>query len=83
MPFCKTISTRFSFTGRTRRLCFFLCRRNLKLEKAVADFQVKRAVYINDYLYIIGEDKLQVFDENNWEQINTWIYSLISNATTF
>jgi inhibitor of cysteine peptidase len=41
----------------------------LSLKKAVSDYQVKRAVYIGDYLYIIGENKISVLDENNWEKV--------------
>jgi len=41
----------------------------LKLEKTAADIQAKRAVYINDFLYVIGEDKLVVLDERNWERV--------------
>lgn len=43
---------------------------NLKLAKAVSDIQAKRAVYINDFLYIIGENKLVVLDENSWEKVS-------------
>jgi len=42
----------------------------LKLEKAISERQVKRALYLDDYLYIIGEEELVVLDENNWEEVN-------------
>ncbi len=42
---------------------------NLNLVKTVADLQAKRAVYINDYLYVIGENGLVVLDERNWEKV--------------
>jgi inhibitor of cysteine peptidase len=42
----------------------------LKLVKAISDFAVHRAVYINDYLYVIGDNNLSVFSESNWEKIN-------------
>jgi len=42
---------------------------NLQLEKAVAGVDAKRAIYINDYLYIIGDDEIVVLDENTWERI--------------
>ena len=42
----------------------------LKLERAVSGIAAKRAIYINDYLYIVGEDKIIVLDETNWEEIN-------------
>lgn len=42
---------------------------NLQLKKAISDYQVKRAVYIDDYLYLISESKITVFDEKTWEKI--------------
>ncbi len=39
----------------------------IKLVKAVEGFAV-RAIYIDDYLYIIG-DKIVVLDENTWEKV--------------
>jgi len=42
----------------------------LKLTKAVADISARRAIYINDYMYIIGDNKLVVLNEVDWEQIN-------------
>ncbi|HAI74031.1 MAG TPA: hypothetical protein DCS28_03400 [Candidatus Moranbacteria bacterium] len=42
----------------------------LKLKKAVEQNFVKRAIYINDYLYIIGEDKITVLNETDWEKIS-------------
>ena len=38
------------------------------LKKAVSEIAAQRAVYINDYLYIIGQDKIAVIDENSWER---------------
>lgn len=43
----------------------------LKLERAVSDIQAKRAIYINDYLYIIGDNKIIVLNELDWEKVNT------------
>ncbi len=42
----------------------------LTLEKTVSQVSAKRAIYINDYLYIIGEDKISVLDESDWKKIN-------------
>ena len=42
----------------------------LKLEKAISQNSVKRAIYLNDYLYIIGEDKITVLNELDWEKVN-------------
>ncbi|TSC77456.1 MAG: Secreted protein containing C-terminal beta-propeller domain distantly related to WD-40 repeat, partial [Parcubacteria group bacterium Gr01-1014_29] len=35
----------------------------LTLAKAVSGYDVKRAVYLNDYLYIVGANNIQVFNE--------------------
>jgi inhibitor of cysteine peptidase len=43
---------------------------NLKMVKAVSDIRAKRAVYLDNYLYIIGEDKIVVLYEINLEEIN-------------
>jgi len=42
----------------------------LSLVKTVKDYNIKRAVYINDYLYMLGDNKVTVFNENNWEKIS-------------
>ncbi|MFH0930062.1 MAG: beta-propeller domain-containing protein [Candidatus Moraniibacteriota bacterium] len=42
---------------------------NLTLAKAVSDIQAKRAIYIDNFLYVIGENKLVVLDERNWEKV--------------
>ena len=42
----------------------------LELKRAVSDISARRAIYINDYLYIIGENKIVVLNELNWEKIN-------------
>ena len=41
----------------------------LELVKAVSEVQAKRALFINDYLYIITDNNLVVLDENNWERV--------------
>jgi uncharacterized secreted protein with C-terminal beta-propeller domain len=42
----------------------------LKLVKAISQISAKRALYINDYLYIIGDDKITVLNEIDWEKVN-------------
>ena len=42
----------------------------LKLTRAVSDIRARRAIYINDYLYIIGDDKIAVLNEIDWEKVN-------------
>jgi len=41
----------------------------LKLVKAISQNQVQRALFINDYLYVIGEDKITVLNENDWQSV--------------
>lgn len=42
----------------------------LELKRAVSSISAKRAIYINDYLYIIGDNKIVVLNEINWEKTN-------------
>lgn len=42
----------------------------LSLDKAVKLDQVKRAIYLNDYLYIIAANDIRVFDENTWDEVS-------------
>lgn len=42
---------------------------------------VQRAVYIDDYLYIISNDTIKIIDENNWEQINELDLKISLNAS--
>jgi inhibitor of cysteine peptidase len=44
---------------------------NLTLKKAVSGINSERALYIGDYLYIVGSNKIVVLDENSWEQIGS------------
>ncbi|MDD3487075.1 MAG: beta-propeller domain-containing protein [Candidatus Moranbacteria bacterium] len=39
------------------------------LEKTISQAGVERALYINDYLYVIGENGLVVLDEKNWNKV--------------
>lgn len=49
----------FSFSGN-----------QLSLKRVVTDVSAKRAVYINDYLYIAGDDKLVVINLDGYEEVN-------------
>ena len=42
----------------------------MTLVKAVTDIQAKRALYINDYLYIVGDSKLVVLNELDWTTVS-------------
>lgn len=43
----------------------------IKLEKRITDIKPQRALYVNDYLYIVGMYKMVVLSENTWEQVAT------------
>ncbi len=43
----------------------------LVIKKEVSGIQARRALYINDNLYIIGSNGVVVFDESTWKKINT------------
>jgi len=45
---------------------------SLKLVKAVSDTGIKRAIYINDNLYLVGNNKITVLDEKSWQVIKTF-----------
>jgi uncharacterized secreted protein with C-terminal beta-propeller domain len=42
---------------------------NLELKKAVSNINAKRALYLDDYLYILGGNKIVVLDENTFEEV--------------
>ncbi|MDI6886408.1 MAG: beta-propeller domain-containing protein [archaeon] len=48
----------------------FSCKDNqLKLLKVVSEIIARRAIYIEDYLYVIGDDKITVLEETKWEKV--------------
>ena len=42
----------------------------LELIKAISTVAARRAVYINDYLYIVGDNAVVVLNEKDWEKVN-------------
>ena len=42
----------------------------MTLVASVTDIQAKRALYINDYLYIVGDNKLVVLNELDWTTVS-------------
>ena len=42
---------------------------NLEMKKAVAQSGIKRALYINDYLYLIAQNNIVVINENDWQKV--------------
>ena len=47
---------------------------SLSLTKVVSEINAKRAVFLDDYLYIVGENELRVLDEADWEEVNSLEY---------
>lgn len=42
----------------------------LTLQKAVANIQAKRALYIDDTMYVVGENSIVAVDETDWTRTN-------------
>lgn len=42
----------------------------LELKKVVSGVRARRAIYISDYLYVVGDDKIVVLNEIDWEEVN-------------
>lgn len=43
----------------------------LSLVKAVNDDSIKRALYLGDFLYVLGTDAIYVYRESDWEKVKT------------
>jgi uncharacterized secreted protein with C-terminal beta-propeller domain len=41
----------------------------LKLAKALSQDQVQRALFLNDYLYVISENQITVLNEKDWQVV--------------
>ncbi|MEK7557005.1 MAG: beta-propeller domain-containing protein, partial [Patescibacteria group bacterium] len=41
----------------------------LKLQKAVSEITARRALFLDDYLYIIGDQKIVALNEATWETV--------------
>ncbi len=46
----------------------------LELLRAVSDISARRALFIDDYLYIVGDDKIVVLNENDWTEVNRLVF---------
>jgi len=40
------------------------------LKKAISGISARRAIYLNDYLYIIGDNQIVVLNEFDWTRVN-------------
>ncbi len=59
----------FFLPGRKGAYIFSFAGNKISLERTVKETQVKRALYIDDYLYIIGAEKVVVLDQQTWERV--------------
>lgn len=59
----------FFMPGSQDGYVFSYANNKLNMIKAVTGVQAKRALYINDYLYIVGDQQIVVFDELNWNKV--------------
>lgn len=59
----------FFMPGSQGGYVFSYAKDELKLVKAVSANNIKRAVYLNDYLYLIGDQEIVVLDEKTWEKV--------------
>jgi len=60
----------FFFPGSKGGYIFSYKNDQLKLERVVSGLTARRAIYLDDYLYIIGDNKIVVVNELNWENAN-------------
>jgi inhibitor of cysteine peptidase len=60
----------FFLPGSNSGYVFSYAGNNLELVKVVSDIQATRAIYIDDNLYVIGNDKIVVLNELDWHVVN-------------
>ena len=59
----------FFMPGANGGYIFSYAGNKLQLKKSISLQNVKRAIYINDYLYILTDSKIVAVDENNFERL--------------
>lgn len=59
----------FFIPGSKGAYVFSYAGKELKLAKTLSEPGVRRALYINNYLYVISDNKIMVLDESSWEKI--------------
>ncbi len=59
----------FFIPGGNGGYVFSYAQGTLGLKATVAGWSVKRAVYIDDFMYVIGDEKITVLDENTWKVV--------------
>ena len=61
----------FFMPGGNGGYVFSYANSELSLTKAVGESGIKRAIFINDFMYLISESEIVVLDENNWNEIGS------------
>ncbi len=59
----------FFLPGRKGGYIFSYANNKLELEKAIEGQGIKRALYLDDYFYIAGQNYLAVFSQTDWQEI--------------
>lgn len=59
----------FFLPGSRGAYIFSFSEDKISLKKTIQERQVKRALYIDDYLYIVSARKITVLDQNDWRTI--------------
>lgn len=59
----------FFLPGRNGAYIFSFKDGKLELIKEIEQTATRRALYIDDYLYVVGGDSVIVLDQNNWEMV--------------
>ncbi len=60
----------FFIPGSKGGYIFTYAKDNLSLVKAVSASGVRRALYLDDYLYLVGDREITIWDENTWDKVN-------------
>jgi uncharacterized secreted protein with C-terminal beta-propeller domain len=60
----------FFLPGSRGGYIFSYSNQTLELKKVTPAYGARRAVYINDWLYILADSKVVVFNEFTWEKVN-------------
>lgn len=59
----------FFLPGAQGGYIFSYADKQLKMIAAVAGVKAERAVYLDDYLYIVAKEKIVVYDETSWQKV--------------
>jgi uncharacterized secreted protein with C-terminal beta-propeller domain len=59
----------FFLPGSSGGYIFSYKNNTLELVKSISENNVKRAIYINDYMYILTDSKIVVVNENTWQRV--------------